>query len=55
MGSSCSHPISADIPHYVDATGCAALPQNFVFQELHTQQGSQGNARTARVKNDARH
>lgn len=30
-------------------------PQNFVFQELHTQQGSQGNARTARVKNDARH
>lgn len=27
MGSSCSHPISADIPHYVDATGCAALPR----------------------------
>lgn len=30
-------------------------PQNFVFQELRSQQGSQGNARTARVKNDARH
>lgn len=30
-------------------------PQNFVFQELRSQQGSQGNARTVRVKNDARH